>query len=99
MVPIVSLTSSASSPNRFVPVTVNPVMLGEVFTAASQTTPCVPSESGVKVDPFHLNAVTTIDAPPFCVSNEIRKSPGVRRGNCGQAGLAGFDDGSNWLNS
>src|SRR2546427_7010961 len=35
MVPMVSLTLRASSPNRLTPVTVNPVMLGTVFTAAS----------------------------------------------------------------
>src|SRR2546425_2042722 len=39
IVPIVSLTLRASSPKRLVPVAVNPVMLGAVFTAASQRTP------------------------------------------------------------
>src|SRR5229473_1262682 len=37
--PIVSLTLRASSPKRLVPVTVNPVMLAAVFTAASQRVP------------------------------------------------------------
>ena len=37
IVPIVSLTLRASSPKRLVPVTVNPVMLAAVFTAASQS--------------------------------------------------------------
>src|SRR5229473_1637060 len=37
--PIVSLTLRASSPNKFVPVAVNPVILGTVFTAASQRIP------------------------------------------------------------
>ena len=74
-------------------------MLAAVFTAASHTIPWVPTEIGANVDPFHRNAVTPIVAPPFCVSNEIRKSPGVRRGNCGQAALAGFVEGSAWLNS
>src|SRR5207245_8421699 len=35
--PIVSVTLRAISPNRLVPVAVNPVMLGAVFTAASQS--------------------------------------------------------------
>src|SRR5206468_6465033 len=39
IVPIVSLTLRAISPNRLVPVAVNPVMLGAVFTAASQSVP------------------------------------------------------------
>src|SRR5260370_28514072 len=39
IVPMVSLTSRASSPNRLAPVTVNPVMVGAVFTAASHRTP------------------------------------------------------------
>src|SRR3989441_764188 len=39
IVPIVSLTLRASSPKRLVPVTVNPVMLAAVFTAASQRVP------------------------------------------------------------
>src|SRR2546427_6156963 len=39
LVPIVSLTLRASSPKRLVPVTVNPVMLAAVFTAASQRIP------------------------------------------------------------
>src|SRR5713226_10721340 len=39
MVPIVSLTSRASSPKRLVPDAVNPEMLGAVFTAASQRVP------------------------------------------------------------
>src|SRR6266852_1837718 len=39
IVPMVSLTSRASSPNRLVPVTVNPVVVGTVFTAASHRTP------------------------------------------------------------
>src|SRR5216684_3316591 len=39
IVPIVSLTLRASSPKRLVPVTVNPVMLGTVFTAAFQSIP------------------------------------------------------------
>src|SRR5229473_6082251 len=39
IVPIVSLTSRASSPKRLVPVAVNPMMLGVVFTAASQRAP------------------------------------------------------------
>src|SRR5712691_5330334 len=39
IVPMVSLTLRASSPKRLVPVTVNPVMLGAVFTAASQRIP------------------------------------------------------------
>src|SRR5713226_4727086 len=38
MVPMVSLTSRASSPKRLIPVTVSPEMLGTVFTAASQRT-------------------------------------------------------------
>ena len=37
--PIVSVTLRATSPNRLVPVAVNPVMLGVVFTAASQSVP------------------------------------------------------------
>src|SRR5438445_573295 len=37
--PIVSVTLRASSPKRLVPVAVNPVMLGTVFTAASQRIP------------------------------------------------------------
>src|SRR2546422_2382549 len=37
--PIVSLTLRASSPKRLIPVAVNPVMLGAVFTAASQRIP------------------------------------------------------------
>src|SRR5260370_4065079 len=37
--PIVSLTLRASSPKRLIPVAVNPVMLGAVFTAASQRVP------------------------------------------------------------
>src|SRR5712692_6861077 len=44
--PIVSLTLSASSPNRFVPVAVNPVMLGTVFTAAFHRIPALPTEIG-----------------------------------------------------
>src|SRR6266849_6144526 len=39
IVPIVSLTLRASSPKRMVPVTVNPLMLGAVFTAPSQRIP------------------------------------------------------------
>src|SRR2546427_11255739 len=39
IVPIVSLTLSASSPKRLVPVTVKPAMLGAAFTAASQRAP------------------------------------------------------------
>src|SRR5713101_4863818 len=39
IVPIVSLTLRASSPKRLIPVAVNPVMLGAVFTAASQRIP------------------------------------------------------------
>src|SRR3989441_8511161 len=37
--PIVSLTLRASSPKRLIPVAVSPVMLGAVFTAASQRIP------------------------------------------------------------
>ncbi len=37
--PILSLTLRASSPKRLIPVAVNPVMLGVVFTAASQRIP------------------------------------------------------------
>src|SRR6266849_142766 len=37
--PIVSVTLRASSPKRLIPVAVNPVMLGAVFTAASQRIP------------------------------------------------------------
>ncbi len=99
IVPIVSLTSNASSPNRLVPVTVKPGMLGCVLTAPSHTLPWLPSGKGTKVVPFHVNAVTVIDAPPLLVSKETRKSPGVRRANCGQAGLAGLVEGSAWLNS
>src|SRR5438132_3448894 len=43
IVPIVSLTLRASSPKRLVPVAVNPVMLGTVFTAASQRIPRLPT--------------------------------------------------------
>src|SRR6266852_5351184 len=39
IVPIVSLTLRASSPKRLIPVAVNPVMLGAVFTPASQRVP------------------------------------------------------------
>jgi hypothetical protein len=39
IVPIVSLTLRASSPKRLVPVTLNPEMLGVVFTAAFQRAP------------------------------------------------------------
>src|SRR5713226_3257293 len=39
MVPMVSLTLRASSPKRLIPVAVSPVMLGAVFTAASQRIP------------------------------------------------------------
>ena len=53
----------------------------------------------MKAEPFHVNALTPIVAPPFCVSKEIKKSPGVRRGSCGQPGLAGLVEGSAWLNS
>src|SRR6266446_1197981 len=42
--PIVSLTLRASSPKRLIPVAVNPVMLGAVFTAASQRIPWLPTE-------------------------------------------------------
>src|SRR5712692_2718150 len=66
--PIVSLTLRASSPKRLIPVAVNPVMLGAVFTAASQRIPLLPTESGTKVVPFHVKALTPIIAPPFCVS-------------------------------
>src|SRR5713226_6801678 len=96
--PIVSLTLRASSPKRLIPVAVNPVMLGAVFTAASQTIPRLPTESGTKVLPFHVKALTPITAPPNCVSKEIKKSPGVRSGSCGQLGT-GFVEGSAWLNS
>src|SRR5229473_2560727 len=82
--PIVSLTLRASSPKRLIPVAVSPAMLGAVFTAASQRIPLLPTESGTKVVPFHVKALTPIIAPPFCVSKEIRKSPGVRSGSCGQ---------------
>src|SRR6266851_827890 len=82
--PIVSLTLRASSPKRLIPVAVNPAMLGAVFTAASQRIPLLPAESGTKVVPFHVKALTPITAPPNCVSNAIRKSPGVRSGSCGQ---------------
>src|SRR6266446_7009450 len=37
--PIVSLTLRASSPKRLIPVAVNPVIVGAVFTAASQRIP------------------------------------------------------------
>src|SRR5216683_2298139 len=96
--PIVSLTLRASSPKRLIPVAVNPVMLGAVFTAASQRIPRLPTESGTKVVPFHVKALTPITAPPNCVSNAIKKSPGVRSGSCGQPGT-GFVEGSAWLNS
>src|SRR5260370_40748957 len=84
--PMVSVTLRASSPKRLIPVAVNPVMLGAVFTAASQRIPLLPTERGAKVVPFHVKALTPIIAPPFCVSKEIRKSPGVRSGSCGQTG-------------
>ena len=96
--PIVSLTLRASSPKRLIPVAVSPVMLGAVFTAASQRIPWLPTESGTKVVPFQVKALTPIIAPPFCVSKEIKKSPGIRSGNCGQPGT-GFVEGSVWLNS
>src|SRR5258708_9147571 len=96
--PIVSVTLRASSPKRLIPVAVNPVMLGAVFTAASHRIPRLPTESGSKVVPLHVKALTPIIAPPFCVSNEIKKSPGVRSGSCGQPGT-GFVEGSAWLNS
>src|SRR6266446_6060697 len=99
IVPIVSLTLRASSPKRLVPVTVNPVMLGAVFTAASQRVPLLPTESGTKVVPFHVKALALMMAPPNCVSNETKKSPDVRRGSCGQLGLAGLIAASAWLNS
>src|SRR6266849_5071657 len=95
----VSLTLRASSPKRLVPVAVNPVMLGTVFTAASQRIPRLPRESGAKVVPFHAKALALIIAPPFWVSKEIKKSPGVRRGSWRQLGLAGLVEGSAWLNS
>src|SRR5882672_9895133 len=97
--PIVSLTLSASSPNRLVPVAVNPAMLGTVFTAASHRIPALPTEIGTNVVPFHVKALALIIEPPNCVSNETKKSPGVRRGNCGQPGAAGLVAGSAWLNS
>ncbi len=84
--PMVSVTLSASSPKRLIPVAVNPAMLGAVFTAASQRIPLLPTESGTKVVPFQVKALTPIIAPPNCVSNAIRKSPGVRSGSCGQPG-------------
>src|SRR6266702_7799545 len=99
IVPIVSLTLRASSPKRLVPVAVNPVMLGTVFTAASQRIPRLPGESGAKVVPFHAKALALIIAAPFWVSKEIKKSPGVRRGSWRQLGLAGLVEGSAWLNS
>ena len=99
IVPMVSLTSRASSPKTLVPVTVKPGMLGCVFTAPSHTLPWLPSGNGMKPVPFQVNAVTVIDAPPLIVSKETIKSPGVRRGNCGQAALAGLLEGSAWLNS
>src|SRR2546426_12624504 len=99
IVPIVSLTLRASSPKRLVPVAVNPVMLAAVFTAASQKLPCLPTESGTKEAPLHVKALTAILAPPFSVSYEIRRSPGVRRGSCWHLGLAGLVEGSAWLNS
>src|SRR5438445_5807343 len=96
--PSVSVTLRASSPNRLIPVAVNPVMLGAVFTAASQRIPLLPTESGTKVVPFHVKALTPMTAPPNCVSNAIRKSPRVRTGSCGQPGT-GFVEGSAWWNS
>src|SRR5713101_3184668 len=98
-VPMVSLTSRTSSPNRLTPDTVNPVMLDTVFTAASHRTPWLPTESGTKVVPFHVKALTPMVAPPFCVSNDTRKSPAVRSGSCEHLGLAGLVEGSAWLNS
>src|SRR5467141_1765425 len=75
--PIVSLTLRASSPKRLIPVAVSPVMLGAVFTAASQRIPLLPTKSGTKVVPFHVKALTLIILPPNCVTNETRKSPGI----------------------
>src|SRR6266436_1464238 len=97
--PIVSLTLSASSPNRLVPAAVNPAMLGTVFTAASHRIPALPTEIGTNVVPFHVKALALIILPPNCVSNETKKSPGVRRGSCGQPELAGLVAASSWLNS
>src|SRR5258708_28026506 len=79
--PIVSLTLRSSSPKRLIPVAVSPVMLGVGVTAASQRIPLLPAENGTKVLPFHVKALTPITAPPNCVSNAIRKSPGVRSGS------------------
>src|SRR5207237_7251871 len=63
MVPIVSLTSSASSPKRletsFWPALagMRPAM-GPGLTAASQRSPWLPVAIGAKVAPFQLNALT-----------------------------------------
>src|SRR5258707_2899328 len=46
--PIVSLTLRASSAKRLIPVSVNPLMLGAVFTAASRSIPSLTTESGAK---------------------------------------------------
>src|SRR5256885_13183083 len=104
MVPIVSLTLSASSPNRLeasfmVALTAMRPVIGPGLTAASQRIPWLAVPSWTNVAPFHLKALTVIVPALTLVSNATRKSPTLRFGICKQPGLAGLTAGSFWLNS
>src|SRR5207245_10864556 len=83
---------SAASPNA--PGSTPAIVLG-MLTAASQSTPWLPTWSCAQVpltaSPCHPNALTAIVLPPLSVSNATRMSPAVRFGSAGHAGFGWVD--------